>query len=138
MIAMNSTRLLRQLKNVLISVKKTYFEFKLPREAHRILCRMSVDFDKEKDKWLAEEIRIRKELICLPDEEDETELKYPFKIGGADLSFLPNDNDKAVCCYVVLEYTLEDQKNPEIVWKDLKLVDLSKYNIAILLFGTFQ
>ena len=70
--------------------------------------------------------KVSKKVVCLPDSEDDFKISYPFKIGGADLSFIPENTNKAVCCYIVVEYREDNQTTPEVVWKDLKVVDLGK------------
>merc|ERR1712048_660601 len=59
---------------------------------------LDLKFKVYKEKWMEEEERIMKKVVCLPNSEDDSKISHPFKIGGADLSFIPDNNQKAVCC----------------------------------------
>ena len=84
-----------------------------------------MDFELAKEKWIKEEVELKKKLICYEDDIDsDSTLTYPLKIGGADLSFYKDDFHKAVCCYVVLEYQSQDQDEPKMIYKALEEVEL--------------
>jgi deoxyinosine 3'endonuclease (endonuclease V) len=87
------------------------------------------DIDQKKTEWLKIEDELRQkqqQLIEVNNKNDKTEIiEHPFWIGGADLSFLQNDESKAVCVYVILLYNdKDDQVEPETVYKDVKIVNL--------------
>ena len=85
---------------------------------------MEIDIGPSEQKWIEEEKNIKKKVVCLPDLPEDSRITTPFKIGGADISFIPGNTQKAVCCYIVAEYSKEDQTTPEVIWKDLKVVNL--------------
>ena len=87
-----------------------------------------MDIETAKEKWLIEEAELQKALVCHEnDPENDTKLKYPLRIGGADLSFYKDDFSRAICCYVVLEYEDEDEDSPKLIYKTLNEVELSKF-----------
>lgn len=80
-----------------------------------------------KTNWLKIEENRRQNLVILPDNPEEDEkINYPLKIGGADLSFIPDDVTKAVACYAIIEYRDESQKSAKVIYKDFKIVSLGK------------
>ena len=101
------------------------------------------DSDIDKEKWLDIMSKLKQKQIIPADDPEKDILSYPLRIGGADLSYLPGDDTKAVCCYVVLEYQYESQIYPTVLRKDLKYTNLgefpnSHFAISILTFGNFQ
>ena len=82
-----------------------------------------------KSQWLEIEENRKSKLVTFEDNESNDDVfDYPLKVGGADLSFLPNESEeKAIACYVILEYSSKDENNPKILYKDFKLVSLGLY-----------
>ena len=92
----------------------------------------------KKQIWLDVEKTRREQLITYPDNEDlDSILSYPLRIGGTDLSFLQEDEQiatvfglpKAISCYVILEFTDDSMEVPKIIYKDFKQVQLGKNKI---------
>lgn len=125
---MTDVRLRHFLRQISIIAKRTTHSWiRLPRKLPKLVLEMNdTEIGQMKDKWMAQEVKMKEKLVILENSEDDLVIKYPFKIGGADLSFFPDDTEKAVCCYVILEYLQEDQIDPNVLKKDLKLVDLSE------------
>ena len=89
-----------------------------------------MDIETAKQKWLLEEAELQKALVCKSDNsETDTKLTYPLRVGGADLSFYKEDFSRAICCYVVLEYLDADEDLPNIIFKTLNEVELSKFKL---------
>ena len=124
-----SVKLLRQiLKPVLKNVFRSNVNCRGSQIVRAQLRHFGImDIETAKQKWLLEETELQKALICNSDNiETETRLKYPLRVGGADLSFYKDDFSRAICCYVVLEYLDADEDIPKVVYKTLNEVELSK------------
>lgn len=87
----------------------------------------SSELEEQRNQWLQEEEDIKKRIVLIEDSIEDSILEYPLKIGGADISFFENEPNKAVCCYVILEYESEDQKSPKILKNDCQIVELRKF-----------
>ena len=95
----------------------------------------NVTNESRKKQWLEIEENRKKKLVTFEDNEANNDVfDYPLKVGGADLSFLQNESEeKAIACYVILEYTSKEESTPKVLYKDFKLITLG----FILLFSNF-
>ena len=95
----------------------------------------NVSNELRKKQWLEIEENRKKKLVTFEDNEANNDVfDYPLKVGGADLSFLQNESEeKAIACYVILEYTSKEESTPKVLYKDFKLITLG----FILLFSNF-
>ena len=86
----------------------------------------NVSIELRKKQWLEIEKNRKKKLITFDDNEANDDVfDYPLKVGGADLSFLQNESEeKAIACYVILEYISREESTPKVLYKDFKLVTL--------------
>ena len=98
-----------------------------------VLTMTDPDMEASKSKWLKEEEDIKAKIIehqAPLNQEEPLVLSYPLKVGGADLSFIPGENDQAICCYTVLLYQDESVINPKILWQECEKVHLGKKYLA--------
>ena len=95
----------------------------------------NVTNESRKKQWLEIEENRKKNFVTFEDNGAKDDVfDYPLKVGGADLSFLQNESDeKAIACYVILEYTSKEESTPKVLYKDFKLITLG----FILLFSNF-
>ena len=82
--------------------------------------------DWDKAAFLKIENDLKPSQVCYENSHEDTEITYPFLVGGADLSYFgPNDDcDQAVVCYVIAQYRLAHQIKPEIIYQEWKKVDV--------------
>ena len=82
--------------------------------------------DWDKAAFLKIENDLKPSQVCYENSHEDTEITYPFLVGGADLSYFgPNDDcDQAVVCYVIAQYRLAHQIKPEIIYREWKKVDV--------------
>ena len=104
--------------------------------------------EEQKEIWLDVEKTRQELLITYPDNEDlDSILTYPLRIGGTDLSFLQEHDvqiatvfglPKAISCYVILEFTDDSIEVPKIIYKDFKQVELGKNEIRTYILKLIQ